>query len=194
VTDTPQPPPPILDPPALELLQQLVQRARQGDEASLPELRQALDAHPEIWRRYGDLARQAEVIWLDLAAGPDLLLRESLGRKLEELRAELAGPAPSPLEKLLVCRVVAGWLQVHYADAAYAQLRGGGLGPAQHASALKRQTAAQQGYLQAIRALATVRQLLRPPLSPVDLARGTVAEAPAVPRRPGRRLSGVGAG
>jgi hypothetical protein len=39
-------------------------------------------------------------------------------------RSRPGGPDPSPLEKLLVGRVVAGWLQVHYADAPYAQLRG----------------------------------------------------------------------
>jgi hypothetical protein len=105
---------------------------------------------------------------VQLLCGPNLLLRESLTRKLEELRAELGGPSPSPLERLLVARVLACWLQVHYADTAYAQLKAAS--PAQHAAALKRQNAAQQRYLQAVKALATVRKLLRPALSPVDVA------------------------
>ena len=178
-----------LGPEALERLRLLLQRAEQGDEAALPALGLALDAHPEIWQRYGDLGRQAEAAWVQLVCGPNLLLRESLGRKLEELRAELGGPSPSPLERLLVARVLACWLQVHYADTAYAQLKAAS--PAQHAAALKRQNAAQQRYLQAVKALATVRKLLRPPLSPVALAMRPVAEASAARPQGGRsRLEG----
>jgi hypothetical protein len=69
---------------------------------------------------------------------------------------------------LLVERVVACWLQVHYSDAAYAQMKGGG--PAQHAAALRRQDSAQRRYLQAVKVLATVRRLLRPPPAPVEVA------------------------
>ena len=97
----------------------------------------------------------------------------------------LAGPGPSPLERLLVERVVACWLQVHYSDASYAQLKG--TNPAQHTAALQRQNSAQQRYLQALKALATVRKLLRPGLSPVDLAMRPV------PERPAGRLAGASA-
>jgi hypothetical protein len=164
-----------------ERLQGLVQRAEQGDETALPELRAALDANPWVWERYGDLAQQSQAAWLQLIAGPNLLLRESVERKAEQLRAELAGPEPSPLEKLLVERVVACWLQVQYADASYAQLQNPS--PGQHTAALKRQAGAQQRYLHAIKTLATVRKL-RPALSPVDLALRPVAEGrPARPAK-----------
>jgi hypothetical protein len=152
----------------LERLQQLVQRAEQGDEGVLGELRAALDANPWVWERYGDLAQQSQAAWLQLIAGKNLLLQESTRRKAEQLRAELAGTGPSPLERLLVERVVACWLQTHYADAAYAQLKGNG--PAQHTAALRRQNSAQHRYLQAVRALATVRRLLRPSPAPVEIA------------------------
>jgi hypothetical protein len=161
----------------LEQLQRLVQRAEQGDETVLPELRAALDANPWLWERYGDLAQQSQAAWLQLIAGSNLLLQESTRRKAEQLRAELAGPGPSPLERLLVERVVACWLQTNYADASYAQLKGNG--PAQHTAALRRQNAAQQRYLQAMRALATIRKLLRPAPSPLDLAMRPVPEQPA---------------
>jgi len=151
----------------LERLQSLVKRAEQGDESALPELRAALDANPWIWERYGDLARQSQAAWLQLIAGTNLLLRESVERKAEQLRAELAGPGPSPLEKLLVERVIACWLQVQYADAAYAQLQGPS--PGQHTAALKRQAGAQQRYLFAIKTLATVRKLLKPAPSTLEL-------------------------
>ena len=152
----------------LERLQRLVQRAEQGDEAALPELRVALDANPWCWQRYGDLSKQSQAAWLQLIAGSNLMLHEATSRKAAQLRAELAGPEPSPLEWLLVERVVSCWLQVHYADAAYAQLKGAT--PAQHTAALRRQNSAQHRYLQAVRALATVRRLLRPAPAPVEIA------------------------
>src|SRR5262249_20583590 len=105
------------------------------------------------------------------------MLHESARRKAEQLRAELAGPEPSPLERLLIERVVSCWLQVNYADAAYAQIKGNA--PGQHAAALRRQNSAQHRYLQSVRALVTVRRLLRPGLSPVDLALRPVPEKPA---------------
>ena len=161
----------------LERLQRLVQRAEQGDESVLPELRAALDANAWVWERYGDLSQQSQAAWLQLIAGKNLLLLESARRKAAQLRTELAGPEPSPLEWLLVERIVACWLQVHYSDAAYAQMKGGG--PAQHAVSLRRQDSAQRRYLQAVKALATLRKLLRPGLSPVDLALRPVPEKPA---------------
>jgi hypothetical protein len=42
---------------------------------------------------------------------------------------------------------------------------------------LKRQAGAQQRYLHTIKVLATVRKLLRPALSPVDLALRPLAES-----------------
>jgi hypothetical protein len=152
----------------LERLQRLVERAEQGDETVLGELRAALDVNPWVWQRFGDLGRQAEAAWLQLVAGKNLLLLEATQRKAAQLRAELAGPAPSPLERLLIERIVACWLQVHYSDASYAQLKG--TTPAQHTAALRRQNSAQQRYLQAVKALATVRKLLRPAPAPVEIA------------------------
>jgi len=42
---------------------------------------------------------------------------ESLLRGRVVLKAELAGPAPNPLVRLLVERVATTWLQVSYSDA-----------------------------------------------------------------------------
>jgi hypothetical protein len=147
-----------------------VQRAQQGDASALPELRRALDEQPELWRRCGDLAAQAEAAWLRLAAGPDLLLRESLARKLEELKSELGGPDPSPLERLLVGRVASLWLQVHYADTVYAQTRGPVATPALLRELQRRQDSAERRDQAAIKQLALVRKLLRPSVAPVEVA------------------------
>jgi hypothetical protein len=157
-------------------LRELLQRAREGDYTVLPELKEALDADPTIWQTYGDLAFQARTAWLGLLAGKDLLLYQSVERKLDDQRAELAGPHPSPLEKLLVERVAACWLQTMYADALYAQARGPGATPGVLRELMKRQESSQRRYLAAIKQLALVRKLLRPSLSPVDLAMSSVGE------------------
>jgi hypothetical protein len=176
-TTTTAPPKQDGEDPILARLHRLVQRAEEGDESVLPELRAALAVNGWVWQDYGDLGRQSEAAWLQLIAGKNLLLLEATRRKAEQLRAELAGPGPSPLERLLVERIVSCWLQTNYADAAYAQLKGAS--PAQHTAALRRQNSARQRYLQAAKALATVRKLLRPSLSPVDLALRPVPEQPA---------------
>ena len=104
-----------------EAVQALVDRAVLGDTTVLPELRRVLKAHPEMWQKLGDVADRARDSWLTLAAGKNLVFQDSMRLKAHELRAEIAGEKPSPLERLLVERVVATWLQVNYADAAYAQ-------------------------------------------------------------------------
>ena len=155
-----------------EGLADLVGRARAGDPSALPLVRRYLDAHPEVWRVGGDVARHAREVWVDLVAGPDPVAAEAVRRKLDELTAALGGPGSTPLEALLVDRVVACWLQAHYADATYAQARGPGSTPAVRTELMKRQESAQRRYLASVKQLAVVRKLqsgLRPP-APLRLA------------------------
>ena len=185
----PMPPEP---PPATNDLAGLLDRARRGDAEALPALRAFLDDSPEVWRQAGDLAAHAQRAWVELAAGPDVLAREALGRALAALKAELAGPAPSPLERLLVERIAATWLQVHYADAAAAQARDVSVRQAQ--LAVERQDRAHRRHLAAVAALATIRRLL--PAGPATAnAEGPRPGPGRSPRRrspsvPGGRLPG----
>jgi hypothetical protein len=145
-------------PPALDDLPILLQRCQQGDRAALPQLRAVLDQHPEVWRNIGDLARHAESAWVDLICGTNDSIRESVIRKLRELKVELGGASPSPLERLLAERVSACWLQVHHADACFARAKGLSLKEAD--VAVKRQDRAHRRYLTAIGALATFQKLM----------------------------------
>ena len=61
------------EPATLLTVQALLERARAGDDAVFPELRALLDEDPLLWREVGDMAHQAEQIWIELVAGPDLL-------------------------------------------------------------------------------------------------------------------------
>jgi hypothetical protein len=146
---------------AAERLQWLVARARRGDGSAVPELRVALDANPWAWQGYGDLVRIVEESQIELAAGDDLHLRECLVRQVAQLKQELAGPAPMPVERLLVARVAATYLQVGYYDARQAQSRG--LTQAQAKQFLLQQGAAQRRHLEALRALTRHQRLVAPP-------------------------------
>jgi hypothetical protein len=160
-------------------LSALVARARKGDETAVSPLRDYLKRLPELVHALGgDLAEQAEVSFVKAAAGQDLAFREALTGKLAQMRAELAGPEPSPLERLLVERVVACWLQVQDADVRYAQAKD--LTPKWGTYFQDRMDRANRRYLMAVKALATIRKLAVPVLQ-VNIARKQVNIAGPVP-------------
>jgi hypothetical protein len=155
-------------------LARLLQRAEQGDHAVLPRLREALDADARLWRHYGDLAAQAEASLILLAAGKNFLLAESLQRKLKALKEELGGESPSPLDRLLVERAIMTWLQTAYFDGLLAQAKGAS--EAQVKMLQQMQDAAHRRHLSAVKTLATVRKLLKPAPSTLELLRYPVSE------------------
>ena len=176
-------------------VQELVNRAAQGDTKVLPALRQILNAHPEMWEEYGDLAAHAQEAGMQLIAGKNLLMLESLRCKTQELKTAVMGDNPSTLERLLAERVAVTWLQVNYADALYAQTNK----PHAKRSLLReqqnRQESAQRSHLAAIKQLALIRKLLKPGLSPLDLLSRPSAESAA--KKPAfkvRRAESVTAG
>jgi hypothetical protein len=145
----------------------LIQQAEAGDQSVLPALRRLLDDNPEIWQRYGDIAKTAEETWLNAICGSQLCLKESMVRKLEELRHELTDNSPSPLIRLLAHRVAVCWLQVHYADLHVTRLNDAP--PVQFKVAARFLDQANRRYLLAIKTLATVKKLLRPLALPAVL-------------------------
>ena len=105
------------------------------------------------------------------------------------------GPQPSPLERLVVDRIAACFLQLQYADVTYALARDPGASVAALREMQRRQEGAERRYQAALRQLAVIRKLLRPALSPLQLALGTVSEERAAPKRQttpaSTRLAGV---
>jgi len=146
----------------------LVKRAEAGDFSVLPQISDFLDKRPDLWQKLGDLRRYVENLLVTIVSGASPFIHEVVRRRLDELRAELAGPAPSSLEKLLVDRICVCWLQVHSADVSDANRP--------QSETTRRQNAAQTRYLAAIRQLALVRRLLRPAPSALDLLKVPVNE------------------
>jgi hypothetical protein len=159
-------------------LRKLLERAQKGDESTLPVLRKMLEL-PAFVDMCGNLARQAELSLIKAATGDDLAFKEGLIRKMELMRKELAGPSPSPLERLLVERIVACWLQVQDADVRYAQgQRDCTLAQGEYQQ--RRMDHAHKRYLSAIKTLATVRKLALPVLQ-VNIAKEQInVAAPCV--------------
>ena len=140
-----------------ERLHELVNRAQQGDETALPELREALDADPALWEKAGDLSKVSLFSMVLLVSGKDLHRRECMLRKVESLRQELAGPEPTPIEKLLVERIISSWLETSYFDVRQDHCN---ITLAQAGYLSRQRDSSQRRYLAAIKALATLRKLL----------------------------------
>jgi hypothetical protein len=143
-------------------LREFLKRAQRGDESTLPGLRAFLRSETAVESFRGNLAREAEEAFVSELMGKNLLIREALLRKLELLRAELAGPNPNSLERVLVERVVACWTWSQHADYRYA--RAGSLTLPQHELYQRRMGRAHQRFLAAAKTLATVRRLALPVL------------------------------
>ncbi len=159
----------------------LYERIRKNDESAVPEFREFLRKNPKVVDHY---AHKSEELLLKNLSGEDgkageLMFREALTANLESLRAELAGAQPSAIERLLVERVVACWLQVYEADLATG-LSGGAIAVQQAVYNLSRQDRAHRRFLSAVKTLATVRRLALPTLVAISVT-GTVEKTEAEP-------------
>lgn len=168
-------PPPKVYPAELKTL---LQRGHAGDASVLPELKQAFLDNPELAAHLGNLVRHAEESLLTLAAGTNLTAREAIRHQVHELRAKLTTTASSPLEHLLIDRIVISWVEVYHGDIELAAVLLKQLGTAPAARAAQhRLDGAQRRYLAAVKQLAVVQKLLKPALSPLDLLKGSVPQA-----------------
>ena len=141
---------------AAEELKALLARAHEGDREALPQIREILHAVPSLARELMDPAEIAERSAAGLyAKGDDLLAQEVIPRVLGQMRSELEGENPTPLERLLADRVAATWLQVQCYETLYAQ-NAGKMTLAQGEHHQRRIDRAHNRHLSAVRALAQV--------------------------------------
>jgi hypothetical protein len=144
---------------ALKELKALIVRVQDGDEGAVPRLREILREAPELGRRFKDPAVQTEQSMIEAYAGGDgLVVREALPHALEAFRAKVGGESPSPLGQLLVERIAATWLQLHYFETLYAQNMDK-LTIAQSELHQKRIDRAHRRHLSAVKTLAQIRKM-----------------------------------
>ena len=102
------------------------------------------------------MAGQTEAALIRLISSKNALLTQSLERKVRQMKSDLEGPSSSSLEKGIIERIVACWLQVQFAEIASAEHAADSEANAWQ----KRLDQAQRRYLSAGTSLATVRKLL----------------------------------
>jgi hypothetical protein len=162
--------------PSTAKINATIRKAESGDAKALADIREMLK-QPGIADLFrGDVAKEAMRTLLDAYARQNPVIRAAAGRKMEEMRAELSGPNPTALEKLLVSRVLATWLHLHHLEAAYASKESLSLSLGLYYQ--KAITAAQKRYLAAIKGLAEVRKLALPTLQ-VNIAKKQINVAAA---------------
>ena len=150
----------------------VIAQARQGNEASVPVIRQWMADGGYVDRVGGDLAYQATASLARKMAGSDLVVREAVIQKAENLRNEICGPSSTPLERLLAERVVLCWTYLNYLELIYTQSTDNPTIP----QALYRQKVLDRAhgrYLSAVKCLADVRRLALPALQ-VNIAKKQV--------------------
>jgi len=152
-------------------LTNLAERARTGDETAVPLIREFLQRPGAVGAFGGDLAEQVFVSMTKSIAGKNLGFREDVRCKLDRLRAELSGDNPTSVERVLVERVVACWLQVQDAELRAAQATDASIKQADFHQ--RRMDATNRRFLAAVKTLALVRKLAVPVLQ-VNIAKKQV--------------------
>ncbi len=153
---------------ALADLRDLVTRGHDGDEEALARMDTVLEQIPSIARRFGNLNIMVEEGFVERTASNSPFRQKALRASLEDMREELAGSNPSPLEKLGAERVASCWLQLHYAELIYNQEL-----PKHNREQdeyhQKRLDRLHRRYLSSMRSLAQVRKLLKPKVAQINI-------------------------
>jgi hypothetical protein len=148
----------------------LIKRSQEGDQQAMDSLRSKLRELDRWEETYTGPAQASRDKLLEVTLGRNLLVREAWARRAKTLQRELAGPAPTPLERLLCERIATCWLDVQLADMLFASKSGEGMTFAAGDYYQRRQDRAQRRYLDATLALARVRRLLAPVVAQVNIA------------------------
>jgi hypothetical protein len=153
---------------------ELLQRASEGDEDSRQAIR-ALLADGDRGRHYlesfGSSAEWLKRTIVRKAAGENVASQEAIRRVIESVRAELAGPDPTPMERLLAERAALCWMLVNWYE--NSALKCDRLSIAQANHQQLKIDRAHSRFLSAIRTLAQVRKLALPTLQ-LNIARNQV--------------------
>jgi hypothetical protein len=149
-------------------LRNLVTRAHDGDADALAKIDTVLEQVPDMARRFGNLNVMVEEGFIERTATNSPFRQKAVRVTLEGMRQDLAGPNPSPLEKLGAERVASCWLQLHYAELLYNQaLPNFSLDQDDHYQ--RRLDRLHKRYLSAMRSLAQVRKLLKPKVAQINI-------------------------
>jgi hypothetical protein len=149
----------------------ITRAAQTGSEFAMAVIEATLRTRPDqsssfMLRGAESIASSTEEYLLKEGLGPNLLLRHIWRERLAELRQKLSKSDQSPLETMLIDRIVTCYLAVHLAE-----LEAEANKPTSKAAYYdKRLNQAHHRYVSATIALARVRHLLAPVLQQVNIA------------------------
>ena len=147
----------------------LVKQANKGDKKSLGQLRDVLNSgtYPG-WLRwfrdtFGNPSEWLKSALASMATNENKLATiEASESKMEQLRRDLEGPTPTPMERLLAERAAYCWFTVSVYEAWYVQ--GKELSFRQAEFQIRRIDSAHKRFLSAMATLARVRKMALPVL------------------------------
>jgi hypothetical protein len=149
----------------LRELRTLFERAEAGDKGARKELRLMVrSSSPEVVAEASNIARHGQWMLIRIISAGEPLMEEALQERMRRMRAEIAGDNPTPLERLLTERAVAGWLLVEVLEGLIAaqylrDVKAHRVGPGYIIQQSRILESATRRYLAAIRELARVRKL-----------------------------------
>jgi hypothetical protein len=173
----------------IDELKEHITRVHNGDKDAVADVEKSLELVPAIARKFGNLNLMVEQGFIDRTSVGNPVKQKSLKITLEQMREELAGPNPSPLEILGAERVASCWLQLHYAELLYDQELPK-LTLIQDDYYQKRLDRLHRRYLSSMRSLAQVRKLLKPKVAQINIGEkqqintGTAALEAVKPNHP----------
>jgi hypothetical protein len=153
---------------------ELLQRASKGDENSRQAIRASFadgDRGRQLSESFGSSAEWLKRTIVRRAAGENVVAQEAIVRAIESVRSELAGPDPTPMERLLAERAALCWWLVNWYENSVQDCDRMTIAQANyHQAKIGR---AHSRFLSAVKTLAQVRKLALPALQ-LNIARNQV--------------------
>jgi hypothetical protein len=143
-------------------VQLLLKWAKRGDERALPALRVLLARRPDHLGRLGIADFAIKAASLAASGAEDVLIKDVFTREIQATADQLAGPNPSPLERLLCQRVALANFDAHHRDIAAIEAEMNGRSPERVEFLTKLRDRSTVRFLAACRSLAVVRKLALP--------------------------------
>jgi hypothetical protein len=152
----------------LAALRAISEEAEGGSRNARKRLRRLVrSSSPEVIAEASDIAGRAQWMLVKPISAGEPLMEEALQERMHQMRTEIAGENPTPLEVLLTERVVAGWLLVEVLEGLIAAqyqrdvkaVKAHRVPPTHVIQQSRILESATRRYLAAIRELARVRKL-----------------------------------
>ncbi|MBF6590685.1 MAG: hypothetical protein IVW57_09160 [Ktedonobacterales bacterium] len=154
----------------------LLDKSQHGDKKAWSALKTHLAKAPDWETLYPTPAEHARACILDAVLRDNHFVKEAWDRRARAMIKDLAGPNPTPLERILCERVATCWLDMSLAEMNYASRAKDGMTFAAGEYYQKQEDRAHKRYLTACLALAKVRRLLAPVAQQINIAQPGAAQ------------------